>query len=63
LDTEKLRAGMQRHGLDPEHHLVNGHLDFSADEALAIMQLLNEDLAIGELSDTEFIINKKSPRT
>jgi hypothetical protein len=63
LDKTKLRAGMRRHGLDPAHHLVGGNLDFTADEALAIMQLLNEDLAIGELSDTEFIINKKSPRT
>jgi hypothetical protein len=63
LSKTKLRAVMRRHGLDPAHHLVGGELDFTADEALAIMQLLNEDLAIGELSDTEFIINKKSPRS
>ena len=63
VSKARLKAEMHKHGLDPAHHLVGGKLDFTADESLTIMQLLNEDLTVGGLSDTEFIINKKSPRT
>jgi hypothetical protein len=63
VNRSRLRTEMRKHGLDVAHHLVDGKLDFTADEAMAIMQLLNEDLTIGGLSDTEFIINKKSPRS
>lgn len=63
VDNTRLRAEMRRHGLDPTRHLVGGRLHFDADEAMSIMQLLNEDLTVGGLSDTPFIINKKSPRT
>jgi len=59
----KMRAEMRKHCLDPAHHLVDGELDFTTAETMAIMQLLNEDLTIGGLSDTPFIINKKSPRS
>lgn len=63
LSQNRLRAEMSRHQLDPDRHLVNGQLDFTATEALSIMQLLNEDLTVGGLSDTNFVINKKSPRS
>jgi len=63
VSTAKMRAEMRKHCLDPAHHLVDGELDFTTAETMAIMQLLNEDLTIGGLSDTPFIINKKSPRS
>lgn len=57
-----LKKQLARHGLDPAQYLVDGKLNFTEDQAMVMMQLLNEDLAFGELTDVEFVINKKSPR-
>ena len=62
VTPQMLQAQMARHHLDPAEHLVDGKLSFTEDQAMAVMQLLNEDLAFGELTNTEFVINKKSPR-
>jgi hypothetical protein len=62
VTTQLLERQMLRHHLDPAHYLVNGELSFTEDQAMVVMQLLNEDLAFGELTNEEFVINKKSPR-
>jgi len=63
IGTSKMRTEMRKHGLDPQHYFRGGKLEFTQDESMAIMQLLNEDLTFGGLSGTEFVINRKSPRS
>ena len=62
VTPKMLKKALNRHGLDPARFLPDGKLNFAEDQAMVIMQLLNEDLAFGELTDVEFVINKKSPR-
>lgn len=62
VTTRTLKAQMARHHLNPAEYLVDGKLNFTEDQAMVVMQLLNEDLAFGELTNAEFVINKKSPR-
>jgi hypothetical protein len=62
VTTQMLERQMTRHHLNPADYLVNGELSFTENQAMVVMQLLNEDLAFGELTNDEFVINKKSLR-
>ena len=62
LDVDRLRAAMQQFGLDPDLHLSPDGLKFDEPEAMAMMELLNEDLSVGVLTETTYVIARKSPR-
>ena len=63
VEGHRLRAAMTQFGLDPDAHLTADGLTFDESEAMAMMELLNEDLSVGVLTDTTYVIARKSPRS
>jgi hypothetical protein len=62
VTSDRLREAMQEFGIDPDTHLTSEGLAFEAADAMSIMELLNEDLSIGPLTDTKYVISRKVPR-
>lgn len=62
VSKRRLREAMQEFGLDADAHLTSDGLAFEAADAMSIMELLNEDLSIGPLTDTKYVISRKAPR-
>lgn len=62
VDDARLEQAMVRFGLDPDVHMTADGIAFDDEHVMPILELLNEDLSIGPLTDTEYVITRKVPR-
>lgn len=59
VDMKKLRTYAKAMGLDPDKIIVDGQLEFAADDRFTMVKLLNEDLYSGGLTGERFEAQRK----